>query len=112
MRLRPSTARPFTTPHRGSRRRSVGRPRKAALNPAHRRSSRAVFDRDRSGGTGLPVVTGFVAGELEFYDFAARASRRIAEIDRPVQNVSPDDRSVVLTRIDRQDSDLMMLKVR
>jgi Tol biopolymer transport system component len=53
--------------------------------------------------------------KLDFYDFATRTSRRIAEIDRPVHNVlssPPDGRSVVFTRIDRQDSDLMLLSVK
>jgi Tol biopolymer transport system component len=52
---------------------------------------------------------------LDFYDFAARTSRRIAAIDHPVHNVlssPPDGRSVIFTQIDRQDSDLMLLPVK
>jgi Tol biopolymer transport system component len=49
---------------------------------------------------------------LDFYDFAAQSSRRIATIDHPVHHVlssTPDGRSVVFTQIDREDSDLMLL---
>ncbi|PWT91920.1 MAG: hypothetical protein C5B56_03125 [Proteobacteria bacterium] len=52
---------------------------------------------------------------LDFYDFADRTRRPITEMDRAVHNVlssTPDGRSVVFTRIDRQDSDLMVIKLR
>jgi len=52
---------------------------------------------------------------LDFFAFGTRASRRLTSIDRPVHHVlsgSPDGRSVVFTQIDREDTDLMMVRSR
>jgi Tol biopolymer transport system component/DNA-binding winged helix-turn-helix (wHTH) protein len=53
--------------------------------------------------------------KLDFYEFASRTRRRVATIDHPLHHVlssSPDGRSVLFTQIDRQDSDLMLLKLK
>ena len=55
------------------------------------------------------------ATELDLYQFATGSSRQIAVIDHPLHHVlssPPDGRSVVLTEIDRQDKDLMLVPIR
>lgn len=52
---------------------------------------------------------------LDLYDFATHTSRLIAQIDHPVHHVlssPPDGRSVLFTQIDRQDSDVMLVRVK
>ena len=50
--------------------------------------------------------------QLNFYDFRAQASRRLATIDRPVHHFlssPPDGKSVLYTQVDRQESDLILV---
>ncbi|MGP8243045.1 MAG: winged helix-turn-helix domain-containing protein [Bryobacteraceae bacterium] len=51
---------------------------------------------------------------LEMFDFASRTRRPVLSIDRPVHHFlssPPDGRSILYTRIDREDSDLMLRRL-
>ena len=48
---------------------------------------------------------------LEVFDFATQSRRPVLSIDRPVHHFlssPPDGSSILYTRIDREDSDLML----
>jgi hypothetical protein len=51
---------------------------------------------------------------LNFFDFARGRSREIAQIDHPVHHFlssPPDGNSVLYTEVDRDDRDLMLVKL-
>jgi Tol biopolymer transport system component len=56
-----------------------------------------------------------IGARLEAFDFATRKSRPVLSIDGPVHHFlssPPDGRSVLYTRIDREDTDLMLHRLR
>ena len=55
------------------------------------------------------------SARLEVFDFTTQTRRPVLSIDRPVHHFlssPPDGRSILYTRIDREDSDLMLRRLR
>jgi Tol biopolymer transport system component len=66
------------------------------------------------GGLCYLASISFTGARMGFYRFADQAARPLIAIDRPVHHFlssSPDGASVLFTQVDRQDSDLMLLRI-
>jgi Tol biopolymer transport system component/DNA-binding winged helix-turn-helix (wHTH) protein len=69
------------------------------------------------GVDGLYYLAALTASNarVDAFDFTTRKSRAVLSIDRPVHHFlssPPDGRSILFTRIDREDSDLMLRRLR
>ncbi len=102
---------------------SAGQPPSIRYAPANGGPERTLFENVVGhsaislgrGGLYYLASRSFTGARIDFYSFATETSRPLVSINHPVHHFlssSPDGGSVLFTQIDRQDTDLMLLRLK